>query len=133
MKDKNMLFSRSKAWAPLLGVILLGSWGCDGGGTAPPVSSSRTEATVSGKVTIKGRPATKGQVIFDSANISRKDVAPVSAPIGSDGAYSAKTLVGENRVTVQSPELTTPELQYNESTFDVQSGDNKLDIALPRK
>ena len=110
---------------------LLAVWGCGGGGSAPSVSSSRTEATVSGTVTIKGKPATKGEVTFDPAN-SQRNVAARTAPISGDGTYTVTTLVGGNIVRVATPETTRdPQLQFNETTFDVQSGTNTLDIVLP--
>jgi hypothetical protein len=110
---------------------LLAGWGCGAGGSAPAVSSSMTEATVSGTVTIKGKPATKGEVSFDPANVSR-NVGARTAPIGADGTYTITTLVGGNVVRVATPETTKdPVLQYNETTFDVQSGTNQLDIVLP--
>jgi hypothetical protein len=109
---------------------LLAGWGC-GGGSAPAVSSSMTEATVSGTVTIKGKPATKGEVSFDPANVSR-NVGARTAPIGADGSYTVTTLLGGNVVRVATPETARdPALQFNETTFDVQSGTNKLDIVLP--
>src|SRR4051794_21185477 len=82
---------------------LMAGWGCGGGGSAPAVSSSLTEATVSGTVTIKGKPATKGDVTFDPAN-SQRNVAARSAPIGADGTYTVTTLLGGNTVRVTSPE-----------------------------
>src|SRR4051794_10924741 len=65
--------------------LILGG-GCGDSST----SSSSTEATVHGTVTIKGKPASSGMVEFNPANINRKDVRAVSAPIGKDGSYSLK-------------------------------------------
>jgi hypothetical protein len=111
--------------------VLLAGWGCGGGGSAPAVSSSTTEATVGGTVRIKGKPATKGEVTFDPAN-SQRNVGARTAPIGADGTYTVTTLVGGNTVRVATPETTRdPQLQFNETTIDVQSGTNTLDIVLP--
>ena len=92
----------------------------------PSVATSSEEATVKGKVTINGKTATKGQVQFDPANYKRKDVAARNAPIGADGTYTIKTLTGENRVTVDSPEKKGGD--YSMRTFDVKSGENTFDI-----
>src|SRR5262245_43804881 len=51
--------------------LMVIGWGCSG---TPAVSTSTTEATVKGTVTIQGKPATKGTVEFDPANYQRKDV-----------------------------------------------------------
>jgi len=114
-------------------LTLMAAWGCGGGGSAPAVSTSMEEATVSGTVTINGQPATEGEVTFDPANIQRK-VGLKIVPIGADGSYTVTTYLGHNVVRVTTPETTKSKdqaLQYNETTIDVQSGTNKLDIVLP--
>ena len=104
--------------------------GCGGGGTSPN-SGSSDEATVHGKVMIKGVAAKGGRIYFDPTNVSRQSAPVASAEIGKDGTYTVKTLVGENRVNVETletrkdPNLSVPE------PFAVQSGDNKLDVTLP--
>src|SRR4051812_5669608 len=111
-------------------VALLAGWGCDGGGP-PPASSSREEASVKGTVTIKGKPATGGQISFDPSNIHRKDAPFYSAKIGSDGTYSLKTLVGENVVSVQGPQVDkVPSLASNELHVVVKSGENTIPVDL---
>jgi len=100
------------------------SWGCSNG--APSVDTSTAEGTVSGKVTLSGKTATKGTVIFDPSNYKRKDAAPRSAEIGADGSYTVTTLVGQNQVAVNSPELKNSD--YPPIEFDVQAGDNTFDI-----
>jgi len=109
--------------------VLFACWGCGDG--APSVSSSSTEATVHGTIKIDGKAVTGGTVSFDPSNVSRK-AAPVSAgQIGKDGSYTVKTLVGGNRVSVNSPEVNkNPKLRYNSRPFDVQSGDNTFDFDL---
>ena len=126
-----MRLSRPRMVGVTAAGVLLAGWGC-GDGSTPAVSSSTTEATVSGTVTIKGKPATKGEVTFDPANVNRKSAPLATAKINEEGTYTVTTLVGSNVVRVATPETTRdPKLQYNETTFDVQSGTNKLDIALP--
>jgi len=88
------------------------------------------EATVKGTVTVKGEPLTKGQVNFDPANVNRK-VGPRTAPIGSDGTYTIKTLIGQNTVRVTGPTIgRDPNLAMNERILDVQSGENQISIEL---
>ncbi|WP_422924559.1 hypothetical protein [Singulisphaera sp. PoT] len=77
--------------------------GCGSG--APNVSSSTQEVTVKGTVTINGKPATSGEVIFDPSNVYRKFVSSKSAAIGADGSYTLTTLYGENKVSVWAPDL----------------------------
>jgi len=105
--------------------------GCDGGG-APAVSSSTTEkGKVHGTVTIKGKPATKGTLSFNPANIERKFVPAAEAPIGEDGTYTVETLIGGNEVTIKSPEAARdPEVSDFRGQFDVKSGDNVYDITI---
>ncbi|WP_220369777.1 hypothetical protein [Paludisphaera rhizosphaerae] len=70
---------------------------------------------------------------FDPSNSSRRDAGARTAPIGPDGSYKVVTLVGGNIVRVSTPETTKDSvLQFNETTLDVQSGENKLDIVLPK-
>jgi hypothetical protein len=113
-----------------LAVALFVGWGGGCGSGAPPVSSSMEEATVQGTVTVKGKPLTRGKITFDPANIKRK-VAPRSAPIGPNGAYTIKTLIGENSVTVQGPTIDRdPNLALNQRMVDVESGENQVPIEL---
>ncbi len=105
--------------------------GC--GDAPPPVSSSTAEATVTGTVKANGSPVTSGEVVFNPANIARKTAPIVKAPLGKDGSYSIKTLVGENQVSVSSPSFTTRELQYNDQMYDVPSGGGTFDITLPKQ
>jgi len=103
-------------------------WGCDGGTSAPPVSTSTEEANVTGTVTVAGKPATNGTIQFDPANVERK-VMPRTAPIGSDGSYTVKTLVGGNAVTVGTPPLKKGQ-SFNK-VVEVKSGDNSVPIEVP--
>jgi hypothetical protein len=105
--------------------------GC--GDQRPSVESSTAEGTVKGKVTIKGKPASKGSVVFDPANYLRKDATARTASINPDGTYTVTTLVGGNMIRVSSPEAEAAGASYMSIDFDVKAGDNTLDITLPRE
>jgi len=108
-------------------LVVAAAWGCGSG--APPVSSSNEEADVKGTVTIKGKPATGGDISFDPSNINRKGVGPRSAKIAKDGTYSLKTLTGENAVRVTGPQINKdPSLATNQTNVDVKSGENTIPI-----
>lgn len=110
--------------------VLVVGYGCGDG--RPSVSSSTQEGTVKGTVTIKGKLATKGQVVLDPANYKRKDAKARSGPIGADGTYSVTTLVGENSVRVEGPEVEQAGALYSSLSIDVKAGENPpLDIKLP--
>jgi hypothetical protein len=117
-------------WATIgLTSALVICWGC--GDARPPVSSSREEATVHGTVTVRGQAPTKGTITFDPSNINRKDASPRTADISKNGTYEVKTLVGENSVTVRSPEIDKDtKLSANQKTIDVQPGDNTVAIEI---
>ena len=103
--------------------------GC-GDGT-PSVSSSDAEATVHGVISIDGKPMAGGEVNFDPSNVNRKSAGPGVGKIGPDGAYTVKTLAGDNRVTVRSPQVNkNRKLQYNSRAFEAAAGDNTLDFDL---
>jgi hypothetical protein len=103
-------------------------WGCGGSPDAP---SSHEQATVHGTVKIEGKHATSGTVEFNPANVNRKDAPSATSPIGNDGTYSVKTLVGGNAITVTAPEITKkPVLERAMPSFDVQSGDNTFNIEI---
>jgi hypothetical protein len=111
----------------LAGSVVVTSWGCGGG--IPSVSSSTQEAEVKGTVTIKGKPATGGEIVFDPSNIKRRDVGLYGAKIGSDGSYTLKTLVGENAVRVQGPQIDKdPALITNQLNVDVKPGENTIPV-----
>ena len=102
----------------------------------PSVSSSNEEVSVSGTVTYKGKKPTKGTITFDPSNVQRKMAAAVTAPIGPDGTYTIKTLVGGNMVSFDLPEYkgaADREVGYARLPQDVQSGQSKIDFELPRK
>lgn len=105
--------------------LLVVAWGCG----SPEVSTSTTEATVKGKVTVDGKPAAKGTISYDPSNVERKFVPSHSAEIADDGSYSLTTLVGKNRISFSGRPLG--KYQYTELEYDVQAGENTHDIAFP--
>ena len=116
-----------------LGLAVMGMPVSSGCSSKPPVSSATTEATVSGTVTIRGKLATKGEVIFDPSNYRRKSEPYRTAPIGPDGRYSIKTLVGQNTVRVGAPEIEADEQMLGVLIpLDVKEGESTFDIEIPR-
>jgi hypothetical protein len=108
--------------------MILAWVGCDGSG----VSSSTTEATVSGVVTVIGKPATGGQISFNPANVARKDAPTRTAEIGKDGRYTLKTLVGRNAVILMMPQVgRSADLLRARKTIEVTTGENTCDIDVP--
>jgi hypothetical protein len=109
------------------GLVVVACWGCGSG--APSVSSSSEEADVKGTVTIKGKPATGGEITFDPSNINRRDVKLNITKIGSDGTYALKTLVGENAVRVSGTQVDKhPSLATNQVNVVVNSGENTIPV-----
>src|SRR4051794_21010670 len=109
------------------GLVVVACWGCGSG--APSVSSSSEEADVKGTVTIKGKPATGGEITFDPSNINRRDVKLNITKIGSNGTYALKTLVGENAVRVSGAQVDKdPSLATNQVNVVVKSGENTMPI-----
>jgi hypothetical protein len=109
--------------------LMVAGWGCGGG--RPAVDTSTTEATVSGVVTIKGKPAAGGTISFDPSNVERKFEAVRSAPIGEDGAYSVTTLVGQNQVSFSGPMINQyPEIANESFMHDLEAGENSIDFEL---
>jgi hypothetical protein len=114
-----------------MGVALLSSvGGCDDG--RPSVESSTEEAKVVGKVTIKGKPASGGKIVFDPSNVERKMAPVASAEIAPDGSYSLATLIGDNVVRVEGPEAEKAGVQLDLVPVDVKRGENEIPISLPR-
>ena len=114
----------------ILVVCSLSSGGCGDG--APSVSGSLSEGTVTGLVTLQGKPVSTGQVKFNPANSSRKDAAQRSASIGPDGRYTLKTLIGDNTAVPVIPNIGRKgDLRRAQKSITVASGDNSLDIDIP--
>ena len=123
--------SNRRQWASVAAsAIAVAAWaGCD----SPGISSSMTEATVSGVVTVIGKPATGGQISFNPANAARKDAPSTTAEIGKDGHYTAKTLVGRNMVILLMPQLgRTADVLGARKAIEVNPGENTCDIDVPK-
>jgi hypothetical protein len=83
----------------LVAMAFLGSATLAGCGDGKPYTdTSLTEATVTGVVSAKGQPVTKGIISFNPANSGRL-VGARTAEIGPDGHYTIKTYTGDNLVT----------------------------------
>ncbi len=115
--------------------MLLASLSCLGilagcGDGKPYVDTSLTEATVTGVVSVKGKPATGGKINFNPANAGRI-VGINSADIGPDGSYTVKTLTGDNQVTF-SGEVAVKNTGVGliREYAVVKSGENKIDYDL---
>jgi hypothetical protein len=109
--------------------------GCDGAGSAPTADSSTTESAVSGTVTVNGKLASEGKVTFDPANIQRKMAKATTVDIGKDGTYKLTTLVGDNRVIVDTPEIRkdSAALANGETSHKVAAGGETFNIEFPAK
>src|SRR5262245_11301680 len=114
--------ARSKWWAAgVSAALMVGAAGCGGGG-APPVSSSNEEVEVRGTVNVNGTPLDAGEITFDPSNIKRKDATARTAKV-EKGAYTIKTLVGTNGVTVHSPAIDKDDaLSTNYKSVEVKAG-----------
>jgi hypothetical protein len=121
--------ARLKVAGLLMATVIVAAWGCGDGSVRE--DSSSEEATVSGTIKFKGKPLTKGEVTFSGGNTSRTK-PPAKAAIGKDGSYSLKALVGQNMVEVDSPTISRAGPNMPQFSQQVQSGDNKIDIDLPR-
>ena len=100
------------------------------------MSSSLEEATVKGIVRLHGKVIDNGNIIFHCANINRPNAGVRETSIGKAGASSVRTLVGGNTVELQCRELRDPKTRRPipyESHFDVESGENTLDIDIDKK
>jgi hypothetical protein len=131
-----MLLTRRLAQAAIAGLFVLVcglvASGCGSG--APYAEASRTEAKVTGRVVSQGKPVTKGQVVFDPANINRPNESARLAEIRKDGSYEVTTLIGANRVTVAIPGQPTRKKQVSphvQLICEVHPGSNTFDITMP--
>lgn len=125
-----MLASHRPRFGPhLIAAAVLALAGCGSNG----VSGSLEEGTVSGVVTFKGKPITSGQVAFNAANASRRDVPARTADIGPDGRYTVKALVGGNQVSLKIPNMRKLGVDPMRAgkVIDVNPGENTCDIDMP--
>ncbi len=124
----------ARSWfTPALGSTLIAcTWGCDGG--TPAVDTTTAEATVSGTVSVRGKPMVDGEIAFYPSNYKRDEPARKTT-IGKDGTYSISTLQGRNTIRIFGPMVKKePELGYGVHTVEVQPGQNPpFDIELPPK
>lgn len=103
--------------------------GCDG---VPRASSSTAEGTVTGLVTLAGKPVAGGKLQFNPANSARPTAGVRSADIGPDGRYTARTLVGGNVVTPMIPDLGRKgDARRAVKSIEVTAGENSLDVDIP--
>ncbi len=102
--------------------------GCGDG--KPWVDTSLNEATVSGIVKVKGKPADGGTILFNASN-SGRIVTAKTAKIGSDGSYTVKTYTGVNQVSFEG-EITAKNMGVGlvKEACDVAPGANKADFDL---
>ena len=126
-----MRFRKRMVLVPSTVLALLIPIGCSD--SKPSTSSSTTEATVKGVVKIDGKIVSDGEIIFDPSNYQRQ-VPPRTAPIGKDGSYEIKTLVGSNMVKLGGTlARKSPILQGVKRGCEVTSGDNTFDLEVSAK
>lgn len=113
---------RSWMVAPLVAIVVSG---CGEG--RPAVESSTEEATVTGKVAIKGKPVEEGTIVFDGTNVERKMAPLKTAPI-KDGVYTATAFIGDNAVRVDGKQAQKAGVNAGTQPFKVVRGENTLDI-----
>jgi hypothetical protein len=107
--------------------VVLTVWGCGGSESSPQaVSGSSQEAIVKGTVTVKGKPATGGEVTFDPANIERPTAKARTAPIGADGTFTVTTLIGQNTVSAAGTGIPR-----NTNMIELIPGENNIPINVP--
>ena len=106
----------------------LAASGCGDG--KPWVDTSLNEATVSGVVSVRGKPADGGTILFNASN-SGRIVAARTAKIGPDGSYTVKTYTGINQVSFDG-DVTAKNRGVGlvKEAVDVAPGENKADFDL---
>lgn len=102
--------------------------GCGDG--KPRVDTSKTEATVSGIVKIRGKAAEGGVILFNPSN-SERVAATRSAPIGKDGTYTITTYTGGNQISFDGEIAKQNQgVGLIKEYVDVKAGENKADFDL---
>ena len=111
-----------------LGAAAAGAAGCGDG--KPWVDTSLNEATVSGVVSVKGKPADGGTIMFNPSNSGR--IVPTrTAKIGADGSYTIKTYTGVNQVSFDGEVAAKNRgVGLLKEAVDVAAGENKADFDL---
>jgi hypothetical protein len=113
--------------------LVVTAWGCSQE-AKPVIEKASSYAKVSGKVTVKGKPAKKGKVTFDLANASPLAGSSRTAEVKDDGTYEAEAPVGKNSVVVGGTGDPVADGSYNSTTYEVKPGSgNTLDLDLPLK
>jgi len=132
---------------PVLAMAILTTFVAHGCGDGKPsTDTSLNEATVTGKVTVKGTPATGGTILFNPSNSGR--IVPArTAEIQPDGRYTIKTYTGDNQVTFGGEvasknmgvglvrEYASVQAGSNEYNFDLMGpgGGKQLPIDVAKK
>jgi hypothetical protein len=114
-------------WLITLLLLPLGH-GCDDG--KPAVDTSKNEATVSGIVMVRGKPAAGGTILFNASN-SERIVPHKTAPIGADGTYTITTYTGGNQVSFDGDVANKNRgVGLIKEFVEVKRGENKADFNL---
>ena len=109
-------------------VLACATAGCGDG--KPWVDKSMTEATVSGVVSVKGKPADGGTILFNG-NSSGRSVPIRTAEIGPDGSYTIKAFTGVNQVSFDGKIAANNRgVGLVKEACDVTSGENKANFDL---
>jgi hypothetical protein len=112
----------------LLFILTCATAGCGDG--KPWVDKSLSEATVSGVVSVKGKPADGGKILFNGNNSGR--TVPIrTAEIGRDGSYTIKAFTGVNQVSFDG-EIASKNRGVGlvKEACDVVAGENKANFDL---
>jgi hypothetical protein len=84
-------------------LLLLFLVGCGGGGSGPETF------TVSGNVSLDGKPIEKGTISFVPAD----GKGPTAGAVIKDGAYTAKVTAGSKKVTIVAPKVVGTRKLYD--------------------
>lgn len=115
----------------LAALVAVSGCGTDG---APAVETSTALVTMTGSVTYKGAAVNEGEILFNPANVKRRDAPIATAPI-KDGKYTIQAMVGENSVSARVPSLQKkdPSLAYASFMFEVPKSGGTYDLDLSKK
>jgi hypothetical protein len=112
----------------VVGLLACATAGCGDG--KPWVDTSMTEATVSGVVSVKGKPADGGTILFNG-NSSGRRVPIKTAEIGADGSYTIKAFTGVNQVSFDGKIAASNRgVGLVMEACDVAAGENKANFDL---